>query len=227
MSRVLFVGLLVLGMAVSAQAGVDPETGEIGYTWTSSTTRWTNGEYPAIASRIGFGDGKFWYGAQNVANPWIIFEFDDVYKIDAMNIYNFVAQSWMGIGGAIGFENQESWDGIKDVTVWVTTSDVVGASSVWVQVPGITQFDFAGNVVGSGWYVPNGINPIQPFDLNGIEARAIKFEIINSHNGSDGFLKYGVGLNDVKFYGREIETPEPATMSLLALGGLALLRRRK
>jgi hypothetical protein len=42
----------------------------------------------------------------------------------------------------------------------------------------------------------------------------------------EGFLDCYDGLSDVIFEGATIHVPEPATLALLALGGVALLRRR-
>jgi len=48
-----------------------------------------------------------------------------------------------------------------------------------------------------------------------------------SYNDEDeGFLDCWDGLADVVFEGATIHVPEPASLALLALGGIALLRRR-
>jgi hypothetical protein len=54
-------------------------------------------------------------------------------------------------------------------------------------------------------------------DMTGITAEKVR--ITGLANWNDNYW----GLNEVRFY----EVPEPATMSLLALGGIAMLKRRK
>jgi len=149
--------------------------------------------------------------------PVITFYFDQVYTLECMEVWNY----WNAEYGRCG-------DGIKDVKIYISTDGIT-----FDETPlGITQFARSGpsnnihswayDQVSSEW-----------FDL-GVDAMAVKFVSESNYWGSvtgpgktrDDLIADGMtGLNEVTFFGRPV--PEPATMSLLAMGGLALLRRKR
>jgi hypothetical protein len=71
-----------------------------------------------------------------------------------------------------------------------------------------------GSYLGSG---PNGDNTAKNMQL--VRGWYTNYQWINGVSDHDLQSKYMMGMSDV--------IPEPATMSLLALGGLALIRRRR
>ncbi|MCL2700860.1 MAG: PEP-CTERM sorting domain-containing protein [Phycisphaerae bacterium] len=144
--------------------------------------------------------------------PWIAFYFDDLYQVDSMDFQNFWGSHWKGV---------------NDMNVYVSTD-------------GGTTWSFAFDVTG----LPTGDGAGAKVD--GIafneQANAVKFEIVRGGGQSfpfeewfwndNGEMKPGwpvgdlyVGIGNVTFFGTPV--PEPMTMTLLALGGLALLRRRR
>jgi len=93
----------------------------------------------------------------------------------------------------------------KDVRIYISP-DAEGDN--WIPVTGIIT-------------LPNSPIPYHEIELNGVhDAQRVRFDILNTHN-ADGWGYMG----QLYVYGGPI--PEPATMSLLVLGGLAMLRRRK
>ena len=104
-------------------------------------------------------------------------------------------------GASFGFYEDQSWN---DLTIWVTADKTVTDDTVWV---------LAGSTNG-----PTGLYGSIKFDavVNTMDVQFIK--VVSSGTNTGALCHLGL-------YG--VSIPEPATMSLLVLGGMAMLRRRK
>jgi len=217
--RSVLVVLALLFVVSQAQAQVAVQ--EIDHAnvtvWTSSNA--VGGHWDNVAD----GDPlTYWRSAgTNDQAATVVFNLGEVYSLDHMDI-------WNGWFPATGRTN----DGIKTMTVWFST-DPSGA---------LESYDNPLFVTLQGW---NGAwfdqKPIEEtiqrvlamgvqdvVELGGVQAQYVKFVIESTINGTMYAPEYipswdgAVALNEVTFFAA---VPEPATMSLLALGGLALLRR--
>ena len=118
---------------------------------------------------------------------------------------------------------------------------LVSGSILDIELGGLiqgTEYDFidvVGDVSLSGLLDVSLLDPLilgeyQQFDilsvggeLTGTFAGLAEGDLVGNFGGMDLFISYAAGTgNDVSLS----TVPEPATMSLLALGGLAMLRRR-
>jgi len=146
-------------------------------------------------------------------SPWIAFYFDDLYVLDHMNVRNFTESD----GGR----------GIKLVNIWVS---VTGNDDDWT--PAFAEPVVFTSGVYQDWSNDGKWTPYDPqtVNFNGVEAMAVKFEILsniysnNFKTPEDDVNATIAGVGGVQFFGTPV--PEPATMTLLALGGLAMLRRK-
>jgi len=231
-----------LCVIVSVQAA-DVKKIDVTDVWSTSAhnhdQEWTPDGKPIDWRPDGNGWGQGWasaacpdWGSGNYAHnpdtaPMLTFFFDDVYMIETVAVENYVDAD----GG-------NYWHGAGMVNVYV--SDDNGASWMFVSMPAIPHNNRYDNLLQQNVPEYQAADPFT-FDV-GMQANAVKFEFVNC--GSVRFLNppYGwdedtdgaweyvgnggdtyVGLNNVMFY---TAVPEPMTMGLLALGGLALLRRR-
>ncbi len=71
-----------------------------------------------------------------------------------------------------------------------------------------------------------GLNLVQPLDLSAY-GRYVQMTVTDNYRGHQGIVNGGdrVGLGELRFDAHVV--PEPATMALLGLGALALVRRRR
>jgi len=134
-------------------------------------------------------------------DPWVLFDLGAVYTVDSMEVWNFSEADWS--------VNR----GVNAVTVEYGLTAALGST-----VAGITNLTIApasaGGITGT------------TYAMGSVDARYIKIDIAPGAGiGNHGDTSIFYGMNEVQFDGTEV--PEPATMSLLAIGGLALIRRRK
>ena len=144
-----------------------------------------------------------WQNGQATA-PWIKVDLGATVAVGKMYVWN-------------GASSNKDW-GAQTVDIYYATTDPgvnVNDSEAAFNPAGWTLWSsgvtFAKHA-GSGSYLPT-----DDFDLN-VTARYIALNVT---------VAYG-GINNASIAELQFEVvPEPATMSLLALGGLALLRRRR
>lgn len=143
-------------------------------------------------------------------DPWIALDFSEVVPLGEMKVWNFNAES--------GRTNR----GVGLADIYVSTRDDVGIhnevgddpdfsdNAVWTLLKQAQAFSEAPG--DSGYNIPDEL------DLGGIEARWLALDITENLGGAF------VGLSEIQVF--EDRIPEPATVGLLALGALGLLRRR-
>ncbi len=129
-------------------------------------------------------DGTMWRTVVGDASPWIQYEFDKVYKLDKMLVWNFNDSS----ESAAGF-------GVKDVNIVVSAD-----GATWTSLEDVPAFAQA---PGEDGYEANTV-----VDFGGAMARMVKISIESNHLG----LAEVYGLSEVRFfavptYARE---PQPA-----------------
>ncbi len=150
--------------------------------------------------------GMMWLSEDgDVAGAWVAFGFDTSVTIDALTAWNFNDVSQLSAG-------------IQEFRVLYTTetsSPLV--SRTWIDAGTSTM----ARATGSNYYLPNTTIDVatQLPGLDGVELTGIMLEVLSSYGSSQ------VGLSEIRFDGEVV--PEPATMGLLAVGGIAMLRSRR
>ena len=138
-----------------------------------------------------------------IANQWITFDLGAEYDLASVSIWNFNRDAGEQ-GGSDDYTNL----GIKQMDVLVSSDNTNWTTALTDQT--LTEASglstYAGEVV--------------TLSVTGV--RYVKFDVDTIFNSSPGGPQ--VGLSEVRF----TAVPEPATMSLLGIGGLlALVRRRR
>ena len=149
-----------------------------------------------------WGPHDFFGGWYSVAPTWFRVDLGATVAVGEMYVWNGQpALPTRGVEtGNIYYSTDENAVG-GDWSNWGWTQ--IGTTDTFAQIPNNTLTGDDQSAYG----------PTDVFDLD-VTARVI---------GIDAFGSGGVGLAALQFE----QVPEPATMSLLALGGLALLRRRR
>jgi len=227
MNRIVFVGLLALSVLAVSPAGaqisiVDVDvSSELGLGGNPTFSKWNvvdgNPDTFWMSDGYGYVDGGDWIDRHDDNAPYIAFYFDGLYAIDRIDITNCQAED--GGRGIRSLNILISLTGNDDD--WVSLSDdphtlVKGINEMWTEQKGT-------------WWEAWGPQTIE-FEIP-VEARAVKFDILSTQynyifgvSPIEGWVNASLAaLTDVTFSGTPV--PEPVTMSLLALGGLALLRR--
>jgi len=146
---------------------------------------------------------NMWLSDNNDTAGWVQFDLGAVYTIDSFEVWNYY-EGWNG-------SEQRSVNGVSIVYGTTTADMIAGTIDSSSTVPDITSFAIADT---TDPYPGVVYTPASSFD-----ARYIQFDISSTHGATFA------GMADVQFEGTLV--PEPATMSLLAMGGLGLLRRRR
>jgi hypothetical protein len=135
--------------------------------------------------------------------PELLFDLGSIEEIGEMHIYNYNENS-----GNPGIFTRR---GVNELEILVSNDNFGG------DIRSLGIFNFA---------QATGLNELaaEIFDLGGVDAQFVKFDIRSSHSGDNNF----VGLNEVQFFRASNAVPEPATatLALLGLGGLMMRRRR-
>lgn len=132
------------------------------------------------------------------ANPNIVFDLGDVYRIDRIQVWNY-NEAPPNLTGR----------GVNAVTVEYGLTNSFGSS-----VPGITNLAQAS---GLNTYAGEVFTGFTPF-----EARFVRFDIDSNHGDANTFY----GLSEVQFDGTLV-IPEPGSLTLLSFVGLGLALRRR
>ena len=137
------------------------------------------------------------------AAPSVYYGFDSLVTIDTLKIWNFNDESQLDAS-------------IEEAQVRYTTDTGLPlASRTWID---------AGTIVltrgtGSGYYVGNAPIDATTLGLDGVEITGLMLEVLDTYGSEQA------GLSEIHFEGEVV--PEPATMGLLAVGGIAMLRSRR
>ncbi|MCE5325627.1 MAG: PEP-CTERM sorting domain-containing protein [Planctomycetaceae bacterium] len=241
LAAVLAVGLM-LALTGAAQAAVGDPIDPAGFTADAdSLYPWDGPARTPIAAFNGSGlSGTNHSGGDNISNSWftqtgvgsepwtagqrwLMVNMGADYAIGQLQIWNYNEPGW---GGPDGGDR-----GAKDVSIWYQTSAGTGA------IPVGSGGDSQGQAfVSTGWTLlgdytlskatsdPTGItDALDPADF---QARYVLIEIHTNYATNGNANETGIG--EVRFLeGAVGDVPEPATMSLLAIGGAAALIRRR
>ena len=165
-----------------------------------ASTHWTGNDAVVDAAAAGLTAG----------NCWVKYELDDVYTIDTLRVWNHTI-TW----------NWTSWSfqfGAKDIILG--TSD---DGTTWTE----TTITGLNNGVGDAWNLtaPNEEAVTDTIDLTSYNLTGKYIAVTITDNYNTGVSWSRSSLAELQFDGELV--PEPATIALLGLGGLALLRKRR
>ena len=130
---------------------------------------------------------------------------------------------------------------LEDIVLWQyqnngTNGSAIGNDTRTFELRFSTTSTFTGPADFSGTMASvlglGGLNLAQAFDLTGVAdalaTRFVELRITDNYFGQPGITGGGdrVGLGEIRFNGSSVIVPEPASLSLLVMAGLAMLRRR-
>lgn len=143
-------------------------------------------------------------------NHWLLFTFDQAYDLGEMWIWNYNE-----IGSPTSGGNYRSL-GVKGVTIEYSLNgtDWTGMFDGDIPITDDNFFEADGDSYLHG--------PSFSLDFEGASAQYVRINIDLGANRSYNGTSENVGLSEVRFN----LIPEPASLSLLAMGGLLLGRRR-
>ncbi len=138
--------------------------------------------------------------------PEIVFDLGGIENIGEMHVYNYNENS----GNPALFSKR----GVDELEILVSNDNFAGD----IRSLGLFNFDQATGLAELASDI---------FDLEGVEAQFVKFDIISSHGGDNNY----VGLNEVLFFRGTAVVPEPASIAIWSILGLCLAgygyRRRR
>ena len=163
----------------------------IGVTASSVSNEFSTPETAIDGSGLGdndthnMGNDAMWFTAAVDLDPWIQFEFEDVYKMDAMKIWNSNSAAEAAIG----------W-GVKDIEIQYSTD-----GETWDILPGPHQLSRAPGLPA--------YNQPDTVSLNGVAAKFVRLNIQSNWGG----LVMSYGLSEVQFMRipAQAKSPVPAS----------------
>ena len=150
-------------------------------------------------------EGTMWLSEFGETDHWISYGFAGPVTIKELTTWNFNDLSLLPAGiqeFQIRYTQDATTVALKDRT-W---SAPIGS-------------DTLNPAAGSNYYESNTTIDAADVGLEGVVLTGLKLEVISTYGSTQA------GLSEIHFEGTEV--PEPATMGLLAVGGIAMLRSRR
>jgi len=169
--------------------------------------------------QCGIGTAVSWFsetaGAIATDQEWIQWDLGQACLLDSIHVWNENQK--------VNASHDTTVDGINQVDIYISSvaapDDPEGAGSanwtLWAEDVNLPKAS------GLATYTGFDLETATSSNLPATPIRWVRFEVDSTHD-TVGVL-YDVGLSEIRFY----EVPEPATMALVGLGGLAVLRRRR
>ncbi len=212
MQRHWILGAAVMGWLVAASCvRADIISGVTIADVSSQDTSWNRyARYVVDGSGLTGGahqaapDGTTWDTLSTDLAPRITFDLGGEYVVDALHVWNYNSGAYGGV---------PYWErAARDVVISTSLDGVVFASlGTFTCAPSPGADGYLGETIG----------------LGGVTAAFVRFDILSNYSAEG--LSFHTGLAEVRFLGTTAAVPEPASLAMLALGGVgvSLMRRRR
>jgi hypothetical protein len=216
--------VLMLGIVGKVSAAVSSIAGSNITTRANSNSSWTGRVTSRLVDGSGlspggtygihgyrFDDAWMVFGSASHDNyrggtpdgpAWVEFEFNRAYDLGVTWVWNMV---------------QITSRGLRNVSVHYSMTGSTTNPGDWTK---LGDFEFP-KVQGSGHPGPDVGSVTGGFEAFNFDSTRAKFVVITAHDVDGNWSGRGMGFSEILFI------PEPATLALLGLGGIALLRRNR